>query len=44
MLSPQVGIYGKDDPFRFRIKTSPAVRRLRAFHLWRVRFLLRRLR
>jgi peptidoglycan/xylan/chitin deacetylase (PgdA/CDA1 family) len=44
MLFPRVGIYGKDGSVRFRVKASPAVRRLRASHLWRVRFLLRRLR
>jgi len=44
MTSPRVGIYGKDGATRFRIKASPAIRRLRATHLWRVRFLLRRLR
>jgi len=43
MLSPREGIYGKDGPVRFRIKAEPAVRRLRASHLWRVRILLRRL-
>lgn len=44
MLWPRVGIYGKDGGARFRIKASPAMRRLRASHLWRARFLLRRLR
>jgi peptidoglycan/xylan/chitin deacetylase (PgdA/CDA1 family) len=44
MLWPRVGIYGKDGAMRFRVKASPAIRRLRASHLWRVRFLLRRLR
>ena len=29
---------------RFRVKASPAIRRLRASHLWRARFMLRRLR
>ncbi|MCB0875114.1 MAG: polysaccharide deacetylase family protein [Solirubrobacterales bacterium] len=44
MLFPRVGIYGKDGAARFRLKASPAIRRLRASHLWRVRFLLRRVR
>jgi peptidoglycan/xylan/chitin deacetylase (PgdA/CDA1 family) len=44
MLWPRVGIYGKDGAARFRIKASPAIRRLRASHIWRARFLLRRLR
>lgn len=44
MLWPRVGIYGKDGAVRFRIKASPAIRRLRASHLWRARFLLRRRR
>jgi peptidoglycan/xylan/chitin deacetylase (PgdA/CDA1 family) len=44
MLFPRVGIYGKDGSTRFRVKASPAVRRLRASHIWRVRFVLRRLR
>ncbi|HET6830680.1 MAG TPA: polysaccharide deacetylase family protein [Solirubrobacterales bacterium] len=44
MLWPRVGVYGKDGAARFRIKASPAMRRLRATHLWRARFLLRRLR
>lgn len=44
MLWPRVGVYGKDGAARFRIKASAAVRRLRATHLWRARFLLRRRR
>lgn len=44
MLWPRVGIYGKDGAARFRVKASPAMRRLRSTHLWRARFLLRRLR
>lgn len=44
MLWPRVGIYGKDGAVRFRVKASPAIRRLRASHLWRARFLLRRRR
>jgi peptidoglycan/xylan/chitin deacetylase (PgdA/CDA1 family) len=44
MLWPRVGVYGKDHGLRFSIKASPAVRRLRATHIWRARFLLRRRR
>ena len=44
MLWPRVGVYGKDGSARFRVKASPAIRRLRASHLWRARFMLRRLR
>ena len=44
MRWPRVGVYGKDGSARFRVKASPAMRRLRRTGLWRARFLLRRLR
>ena len=44
MLWPRVGVYGKDGVARFRIKASPAMRRVRQTQLWRARFLLRRRR
>lgn len=39
---PRIGIYGGDGPVRFRIKVSPAARRLRRSRAWRARLLLRR--
>ena len=39
---PRVGIYHDDDDLRFRLKSSPPLRRLRASRAWRIRFLLRR--
>ena len=41
LLWPRVGIYGKDGTMRFRVKASPATRRIRSTSLWRARFLLR---
>lgn len=39
---PRVGIYHGDGDLRFRLKSSPSLRRLRASPAWRIRFLLRR--